>query len=88
MEYERGSLQKAIEILKNAYKVISDDSGISYRLTAFLLENNDELTATGYFEKALEIDFNGYHNLFDYYPEAVQNESIKKLIKKHQPTKL
>ncbi|MEL7586063.1 MAG: tetratricopeptide repeat protein [Prolixibacteraceae bacterium] len=88
MEYERGRLNEAIIILKNAFQIISDDSVISYRLTAYLLENNDELSATGYFEKALELDFNGYHNLFDYYPEAIQNESIKKLIKKHQSTKL
>ena len=88
MEYERGHLNDAILILKNAYQIISDDSAISYRLTAYLLENNDELSATGYFEKALELDFNGYHNLFDYYPEAIQNESIKKLIKKYQSTKL
>ncbi len=88
MEYERGSLNDAITILKNAYQILSDDSVISYRLTAYLLENNDELSAAGYFEKALELDFNGYHNLFDYYPEAIQNESIKKLIKKHQSTKL
>ncbi len=88
MEYDRGSLSSAIEILKNAYKIITDDSGINYRLTAYLLENNDELSATGYFEKALEVDFNSYRDLFDYYPEAGQNESIKKLIKKHQSTKL
>ncbi|MGD9929280.1 MAG: tetratricopeptide repeat protein [Mangrovibacterium sp.] len=88
MEYDRGSLNKAIDILKSASKAISDDSGINYRLTAYLLENKDETSATGYFEKALEIDFNGYRDLFDYYPEAVQNESIRKLIKKHQSTKL
>jgi tetratricopeptide (TPR) repeat protein len=88
MEYERGRLNDAIMILKNAYQVIPDDSLIGYRLTAYLLENDDELSATGYFEKALELDFNGYQNLFDYYPKAIQNESIKKLIKKYQSTKL
>lgn len=88
MKYEHGLLDDAITILKDACNSISNDSGINYRLTAYLLENNDELSATGYFEKALELDFNGYHNLFDYYPEAIQNESIKRLIKKHQSTKL
>ncbi len=88
MEYDRGSLVSAIDILKNAHHIITNDNGINYRLTAYLLENNDEISATGYFEKALEIDFNSYRDLFDYYPEAVQNESIKKLIKKHQSTKL
>ncbi len=87
LEYDRGNLSKSIEILKNAGEVIKDDPTINYRLTAYLLENNDELSATGYFEKALEVDFSNYRVLFDYYPEALQNESIKKLIKKHESTK-
>ena len=88
MKYDQGALIEAIKILKSAHKLIAEDSAINYRLTAYLLENNEELSATGYFEKALELDFNGYHYLFDYYPEAVQNESIRKLIKKYQSTKL
>lgn len=88
MEHNRGSLLNAITILKNAYKNIHNDVSIHYRLAAYLLENNDELSATNYFEKALEIDSNSYRELLDYYPEALQNESIKKLIKEHQSTKL
>ncbi|PTN07541.1 tetratricopeptide repeat protein [Mangrovibacterium marinum] len=88
LEYDRGKLASSIEILKNASSSIADDPNINYRLTAYLLENNDEQSATGYFERALEIDFSNYRVLFDYYPEALQNESIKRLIKKHESTKL
>ena len=88
MEYEKGCLNDAIQILKNALTIIEGDSGINYRLTAYLLENNDELTATNYLEKALEIDVDCYRDLFDYYPAAKQNESIRKVIKEHQSTKL
>ena len=88
MKYDLGNLGKAIEILKQAYKYISDDSAITYRLAAYLLKNQDEISATGYFEKALKVDYNSHSDLFNYYPEANQNESIKKLIKKYQSTKL
>ena len=88
MFYDLGELSKAIDILKQAYKFISNDSGINYRLTAYLLENKEETSATGYFEKALKLDSSSYKELFNYYPEANQNESIKKLINQYQSTKL
>ncbi|MDR1860411.1 MAG: tetratricopeptide repeat protein [Bacteroidales bacterium] len=84
MKAESGGLKDAITILKRALRSVrSDSSLINYRLTAYLLESNDETAATRCFEKALQDDFNGYHNFFDYYPPAKQNESIKKLISKH-----
>ncbi|MGQ7869494.1 tetratricopeptide repeat protein [Sunxiuqinia sp. sy24] len=86
MQYDRGLLQQAIDILKKANQIIVDDSNINYRLTAFLLENNEERSATDYFEIALKADFNSYRDLFDYYPQAQQNESIKQLIKEYQST--
>jgi tetratricopeptide (TPR) repeat protein len=87
MQYEQGLLQQSIDILKKAHKIIADDSNINYRLTAYLLENNEERSATDYFEIALKADFNSYRDLFDYYPKAQQNESIKQLIKEYQSTK-
>lgn len=86
MQYQRGMLEKSIEILKEAHKIITNDSDISYRLTAYLLENNEEKSATDYFKIALKTDFNNYSNLFDYYPKAQQNESINQLIKEYQST--
>ncbi len=88
MVHNRGSLKQAISILKNAYENIHDNNGINYRLTAYLLENNEELSAKDYLEKALAIDSNGYRELLDYFPEAMQNESIKKVIKNINQPKL
>lgn len=87
MQYERGKLLNAIQILKKANKIIENDSNINYRLTAFLLENNEERSATNYFEIALKADYSSYRDLFDYYPKAQQNETIKRLIKEYQSTK-
>jgi tetratricopeptide (TPR) repeat protein len=87
MQYERGMLKKSIQILKKANKIIENDPDINYRLTAFLLENNEERSATDYFKIALKADFSSYGDLFDYYPKARQNESIKRLIKEYQSTK-
>lgn len=87
MQYERGMLQKSIDILKKANNIIANDSNINYRLTAYLLENNEERSATDYFEIALKADYNSYRDLFGYYPKAQQNESIKQLIKEYQSTK-
>ena len=87
MQYERGLLQRSIDILKKANDVIANDSNINYRLTAYLLENNEERSATEFLKVALKADSNSYRDLFDYYPKAQQNESIKQLIKEYQSTK-
>jgi tetratricopeptide (TPR) repeat protein len=88
MFYDIGDTDRAIEVIKTANKFNKSDAYLNYRLTAYLLEKNEELEAVCHFEKALKIDDSKQNELFEFYPEASKNESIKKLISQYQTTKL
>ena len=88
MYYDMLDTDKAIEILKAANKINKSSAYLDYRLTAYLLDKNEELEAVCHFESALKIDFSKNSELFEFYPEASKIESIKKLISQYQSTKL
>jgi tetratricopeptide (TPR) repeat protein len=88
MYYDIDNTDKAIEVLKTANKINKANAFLNYRLTAYLLDKNEELEAVCHFEKALKIDYSKQNELFEFYPEASKIESIKKLISQYQTTKL
>jgi tetratricopeptide (TPR) repeat protein len=88
MFYDIGDTDRAIEVLKTANKFNKSNAFLNYRLTAYLLQKNEELEAACHFEKALKIDFNKQNELFEFYPEASKNESIRRLISQYKTTKL
>ncbi len=88
MFYDIGDTDRAIEVIRTASKFNKSDAYLNYRLTAYLLEKNEELEAVCHLEKALKIDCSKQNELFEFYPEASKNESIKKLISQYQTTKL
>ena len=88
MFYDLDDTDKAIEVLKSATRVNKSNAFLNYRLTAYLLDKNEELEAVCHFEKALKIDYSKQNELFEFYPEASKIESIKKLISQYQTTKL
>jgi tetratricopeptide (TPR) repeat protein len=88
MFYDLENTDRAIEVLKTANKINKSNAFLNYRLTAYLLDKNEELEAACHFEKALKIDYSKQNELFEFYPEASKIESIKKLISQYQTTKL
>lgn len=88
MFYDMDDTDKAIQVLQAANKINKSDAFLNYRLTAYLLDKNEELEAACHFEKALKIDYSKQNELFEFYPEALKIESIKKLISQYQTTKL
>lgn len=88
MYFDIDNTDKAIEVLKTANKINKANAFLNYRLTAYLLDKNEELEAVCHFEKALKIDYSKQNELFEFYPEASKIESIKKLISQYQTTKL
>lgn len=88
MFYDLDDTDRAIQVLKTANKINKSDAYLNYRLTAYLLDKNEELEAACHFEKALKIDYSKQDELFEFYPEALKIESIKKLISQYQTTKL
>ena len=88
MFYDLDDTDRAIEVLKTANKINKSNAFLNYRLTAYLLDKNEELEAACHFEKALKIDYSKQNELFEFYPEASKIESIKKLISQYETTKL
>jgi tetratricopeptide (TPR) repeat protein len=88
MYYDLGDTDKAIEVLKTATRINKSNAFLNYRLTAYLLDKDEELEAVCHFENALKIDYSKQNELFEFYPKALKVESIKKLISQYQTTKL
>jgi len=87
MFYDMDDTDRAIQVLKTANKINKSNAYLNYRLTAYLLDKNEELEAACHFENALKIDYSKQDELFEFYPEALKIESIKKLITQYQTTK-
>jgi tetratricopeptide (TPR) repeat protein len=88
MFYDQEDNDRAIEVLRTATKINKSNAFLNYRLTAYLLDKNEELEAACHFERALKIDYSKQNELFEFYPEASKIESIKKLISQYQSMKL
>ena len=88
MFYDLEDNERAIEVLRAANKINKSNAFLNYRLTAYLLDQNEELEAACHFESALKIDYSKQNELFEFYPEASKIESIKKLITQYQSMKL
>lgn len=87
MYYDLEDTDRAIKVLKSANKINKSNAYLNYRLTAYLLDKNDELEAACHFERALKIDYSKQNELFEFYPEASKIESIKKLLSQYHSTK-
>jgi len=87
MFYDIEDNDRAIEVLKTATKINKSNAYLNYRLTAYLLDKNEELEAACHFERALKIDNSIQNELFEFYPEASKIEAIKKLVTQYQSMK-
>jgi len=88
MYYDLGDTDNAIDVLKSATRSNKSNAYLNYRLTAYLLDKDEELEAVCHFENALKIDYSKQNELFEFYPKALKVESIKKLISQYQSTNL
>ncbi len=82
--YNQNKISKAIEILKKADKIISNQAEINFSIAALLMKNNNDDQAFDFFEKGLEIDFDKSNVFFNFYPQAKSNEKINFLINKYK----
>jgi tetratricopeptide (TPR) repeat protein len=80
--HQKGLIIQAITILESALGYHPSNSLILYRLAAYHLESLNEKNAVKHLKKALTIDYNHHFYLFESYPEAQFNDSVKKLISK------
>jgi predicted Zn-dependent protease len=85
--HSRGKVDDAIGILKKGNLHNDNSAVLKYHLAAYLLERNCESVAVGQLETALKLDFNLHKGLFEVFPKAAQNDSVKRLIKAYNPHK-
>jgi tetratricopeptide (TPR) repeat protein len=88
MLYKKGLIQKAISTLNLGFEHHPDNPLLNYRLAAYLLEAGNEEQAFEHLENALKMDYQNHNYLFESFPEAKNNESIKKMIRKFKPINL
>jgi tetratricopeptide (TPR) repeat protein len=86
--HQKGLIIQAITILESALSFHPSNSLILYRLAAYHLESLNEKNAVKHLRKALSIDYNHHFYLFESYPEAQFNDSVKKLISKFKKINL
>jgi len=82
-----GQVEEAISTLKKGILHNDSDAVIKYHLAAYLLENNNEKEAAQQLETALKLDFSRHNDLFELFPKAALNDSVKSLIKTYAPPK-
>lgn len=78
-QYDQQAL--AIQTLIEADKVLGDCAPIHYKLTAYLLEDNEEQLAKFYMKKALSENFALHSDLFAEFPALKSLAWTKRLIK-------
>jgi tetratricopeptide (TPR) repeat protein len=86
--HQKGLIIQAITILESALEFHPSNSLVLYRLAAYHLESLNEKNAVKHLKKALSIDYNHHFYLFESYPEAQFNDSVKKLISKFKKINL
>ncbi|PKP54250.1 MAG: hypothetical protein CVT92_00410 [Bacteroidetes bacterium HGW-Bacteroidetes-1] len=82
-----GETEKAVQVLKTGLIHQPDNTEIMYRLVATLLINNNYNQAVYYLENALELNFDGHLELFEYVPSLRHNTKLLDLILQFTPWK-
>ncbi len=80
-----GETGKAVQVLKTGLIHQPANAGLIYRLAAALILNKNVSQAYLYLETALELDYEGYAELFEFMPSLRQNPRVTELILLHMP---
>ncbi len=76
-------LTEALSNLNDAYEYHFDNAYINIRLASYLFLQGNMPQGYEYLEKALTIDIECAEELYDFYPEAILDNTIKEIIAKY-----
>lgn len=80
-----GENEKAVQVLKTGLIHQPQNASIIYRLVATLILNKNTTQAYYYLETALEIDYKGHEELFEFMPSLRNNQKVNDLINQYLP---
>ena len=81
--FELGQFNEAINLLEEGIRQYPEINELYYRIVACLLSLRMEFSALEVMKKALDLQSDNYHLLFEYYPTSVKNSSILDLIESY-----
>ena len=80
--YENKLVNEATALLENGLKANEGHGELRYRLVAYLLKKGDLENAKKNLQLALEENYKGHEQLFDFYPASKEMNDIVEMIKK------
>jgi tetratricopeptide (TPR) repeat protein len=80
LEFEKGNVKLALDLLKRGDHVNEKSARLKYRLAAYLLSKNDKKAGLTYFNDAFVIDKSEMDVFFNYFPEGKYLKEISKII--------
>lgn len=81
--FQSGQIKNAVNTLQEAYDYHFDNAYINIRLASYLYHLEKFESGNLYLDKALSIDLESIEELYEFYPEAILNDSIKEIITKY-----
>jgi tetratricopeptide (TPR) repeat protein len=81
--HRNGYMEEAVEALQEGIKKFPDIAELYYRMGVVLIDREQRKDATGYFERALEMDYQHHTAIFEYAPELKNDPELLRLISFH-----
>ena len=78
---ETGHPEKAEEVLEEGIYQQSENASLVYRMAALLFRQGKQKNALKTLAKALQMDFEKHHELFEAYPQVEQMKEVQDLIR-------
>ena len=81
--YEQNMLEEATDIISEALEFNPDAAELHYRMVAYLFASGQYNEALNFLDRALSLDSEKRHILFEYLPQLQDNQLILEIIKKY-----
>ena len=78
--YNNESVNEAIKLSTEGIKLNPKNAELSYRLSAYLLQNGEENQALSTFKDALQLDYDLHEELFQFFPSIKNNKNLLHLL--------
>ena len=85
MYAEEEAYGEAIDIIIQGIEKQPVNAELYYRLSGYLLKKGKTKEALHNFQIALQLSYEGFQMLFEYYPELAQNTELLNLIELYKP---
>ncbi len=85
LEFKQGHTEKAIQVLRKAYRYVSEISPVNYYLSAYCYLSGNLSEALKFFEQGLRIAYADHVITGKICPDLFANKSFRELLNKYKP---